>query len=93
MKAPYHDDVEHLREQLRLRIDAAAKSVAEVLQTAADLFIATSQPKADEGTDRGKAETSLVPKMMTTEQAAEYLGVKAQTLAIWRSTGATPYRS
>ena len=87
MKNPYHDEVQHLREQLRLRIDAAAKSVAEVLQAAADLFIAKSRRKADEDTGIGKTDVSPVPEMMTRQQAAEYLGVKTQTLAVWRSTG------
>ena len=81
MKRPYHDDeVEHLREQLRLRIDAAVKSVAEVLQAAADLFIAASHRKADEGIGIGKVEASPVPEMLTPQQAADYLGVKVETL-------------
>ena len=27
------------------------------------------------------------PELLTADQAAEYIGVKPQTLAIWRSTG------
>ncbi len=88
MKRPFQDhELQHLREQLRLRIDAAAKSVAEMLQAAADLFIATRHRKADEGITVAKVEASPVPEMMTRQQAAEYLGVKAQTLAVWRTTG------
>ncbi len=91
MKHPYHDDeVEHLREQLGLRIDAAVKSVAEVLQAAADLFVATSHRKADEGIGAGKVEPIAVPKMMTPQQAADYLGVNVQTLGIWRCTRRYP---
>ena len=87
MKCPLHDDeVEYHRNQLELRIDAAAKSVAEVLKAAADLFIATTRWKADEGVGIGKVEASPVVAMMTPQQAAEYLGVNAQTLGIWRCT-------
>jgi excisionase family DNA binding protein len=28
-----------------------------------------------------------MPEQMTNEQAAEYIGVKPQTLAVWRTTG------
>jgi len=94
MKQPTHDDtVERLRDQLRLRIDAAARSVADVLQVTADLFIATRHRTADEGIAIAKVESITkvesrpVPDLMTRQQAAEYLGVKAQTLAVWKSTG------
>ena len=90
MRLPHYDEVQHLREQLRLRIDVAAKSVAEVLQAAADLFIATSRRKADEEPGIGKAEASSIPEMMTPQQAAAYLGVKAQTLGVWRCTRRHP---
>ena len=80
MKRPDHDEkVANLREQLRLRIDSAVKSVAEVLQAAADLFIATSQRKADEGIAIGEAEAKPIPEMLTPQQAADYLGVKVST--------------
>ena len=89
MKRPHHDDeVQHLREQLRLQIDVALKSVAEVLQAAADLFIATSHRKADEGI--GKAEASPISEMITPQQAADYLGVKPETLSVWRCTRKHP---
>ena len=29
---------------------------------------------------------TLAPELLTPEQAAEYLGVKVQTLAVWRTT-------
>ncbi len=93
MKRPTYDEVKHLREQLRLRIDAAAKSVAEVLQATADLFIATTHRTADAVEAIGKVdatakvESSRVPELMTRQQAAEYLGVKVQTLAVWKCTG------
>lgn len=89
-RSRYDDEVQHLREQLRLRIDAAVKSVAEVLQTAADLFIATSPQKADEGIGIGNAETSPISEMMTPQQAADYLGVSVQTIAVWRCTRRYP---
>lgn len=84
MKRPQYDEVQHLREQLRLRIDAAAKSVAEVLHAAADLFIATSRRTADEDTGIGKAEASPVHEIMTPQQAADYLGTTVGTLSVWR---------
>ena len=91
MKRPHHDDeAEYLREQLRLRIDAAVKSVAEVLQAAADLFIAASRWKADEGIGIGKADVSSVPEMLIPQQAADYLGVKVETLGVWRCTRRHP---
>ena len=91
MKRPHHDDeTEYLREQLRLRIDAATKSVAEVLQAAADLFIATSHRKLDAGIDINKAEATSVPEMLPPQQAADYLGVKVETLSVWRCTRRHP---
>jgi excisionase family DNA binding protein len=91
MKRLHHDDeVQHIREQLRLRIDAAVKSVAEVLQVAADLFIATGHRKADEGRGINKVEAAPVPEMMTPQQAADYLGVKASTLGVWRCRRSYP---
>ena len=87
MKRPHYDDeVQHLRERLRLRIDAAAKSVAEVLQAAADLFIAASHWNADDGISIGKVEAIPVTEMLTPQQAADYLGIAPQTLAVWRCT-------
>lgn len=87
MKRPKQDDeVQHLREQIRVRIDAAAKSVAEVLQVAVDLLIATTCREVVVGADIEKLEASPVHEMMTPQQAADYLGVKAQTLAVWRCT-------
>ncbi len=32
-------------------------------------------------------ETVSLPNLLTREQAAEYLGIAAQTLAIWATTG------
>jgi len=87
MKRPCQDDeVQHLRDEIRVRIDAAAKSVAELLQVAADLFIATTCREVAVVAGIDKVEVSPVPEMMTSEQAAEYLGLKAQTLALWRCT-------
>jgi excisionase family DNA binding protein len=87
MKHPFHDDeVQRLREQLRERIDVAAKSVAEVLQVATDLLLAIPHWEVDPEADAGTIEARPIAEMMTPEQAADYLGVKAQTLAVWRST-------
>ena len=84
---PQDDELHRLRDQLRLRIDAAAKSGAEVLQVAADLLLAMALREPISGPAVERAETSFVPEMMTFEQAAEYLGIAAQMLAVWRSTG------
>ena len=81
------DELHRLRDQLRVRIDAAAKSVAEALQVAADLLLAMALREPISGPAVEQAEASSVPEMMTSEQAAEYLGIAAQTLAVWRSTG------
>lgn len=86
MKNPHYDELERIREQLRLRIDAAAKSVAEVLQVAADLVLAASTRKPDSEPRPEPVKVRPVPALMTPKQAAEYLGTKVQTLAIWRST-------
>jgi excisionase family DNA binding protein len=32
-------------------------------------------------------ETIILPNLLTREQAAEYLGIAPQTLAVWASTG------
>ena len=84
---PQDDELRRLRDQLSLHIDAAAKAVAEALQVAADLLLAMAlrEPISEPAVER--AETSSMPEMMTPKQAAEYLGIAAQTLAVWRSTG------
>ena len=88
MKDSFQDDeVQRLREQLRRRIDVAAKSVAEALQAVADLWFAIAPQEAEPEVRVDKVQVQPVPAMMTTEQAAEYLGLKAQTLAVWRCTG------
>lgn len=51
----------------------------------ADLLIETSQSEPDLEQKAEAART--VSEMLTPEQAAEYLGLKPQTLAVWRSTG------
>jgi excisionase family DNA binding protein len=81
------DELHSLREQLRLHIDAAAKSAAAALQTAADLLLAMAKRESPVAPDAVRTETVSTPEVMTPEQAAEYLGVATQTLAVWRSTG------
>jgi excisionase family DNA binding protein len=84
MTRPSYDELQGPRDQLRHRIDTAAKAVAEALQAAADLFMAMNQRTTDPGIVPGKVETSRVPEMLTTQQAADYLGVKGSTLTVWR---------
>jgi excisionase family DNA binding protein len=88
MKQPAYDDkVERLRSQLKLKIDAAARSCAEVLHVVADLLVEIAQQKPAPILERPeKPETKAVPEMLTTKEAAEYLGVKPQTLSVWRCT-------
>ena len=88
MKRPCQDDdVERLREQFGQRIKAAASSIAEVVQTAADLLIAiTYREPETESPSREDNAPPVVPEMMTTEQAAAYLSVDAGTLGVWRCT-------
>lgn len=89
MNRPYEDnEVQRLREQFGQRIKVAANSIAEVVQTAADLLIAIAcrQPET-ESPSREDGTKAAVPEMMTNEQAADYLGVETQTLNIWRCTG------
>jgi excisionase family DNA binding protein len=80
-----NDEVQQLRSQLRLQIDAAAKSLAAVFHTAADLLIEIAQQQTTIEPPN-PVETKPTPSMLTPEQAADYLGVKPQTLAVWRST-------
>jgi len=91
MKYPRHDDeVQHLREQFGLRTDAAAKSVTEALHAAADLFLAIAKREAVPPPRTPTAEPVVapsVPAILTSAQAAEYLGIEAQTLAVWRMSG------
>ena len=81
------DELHSLRDQLRLHIDAAAKSAAAVLQTATDLLLAMAARESPVAPDAVQTESVSTPAVMTPEQAAEYLGVATQTLAVWRSTG------
>jgi excisionase family DNA binding protein len=85
MKRQSYDDRLHgLREQLRHQIDAAARAVVDALQAAADLFVAINERPTDPGIVPGKVETSRVSEMLTTQQAADYLGIKDSTLTVWR---------
>jgi excisionase family DNA binding protein len=85
----HNDDLQWLREQLRQRIDVAAKSVADVLHAATDLFLASLHSKPSAGTS-DKAETNRVPEIMTPQQAADYLGVSTGTLSVWRCRRSYP---
>jgi excisionase family DNA binding protein len=90
MKDSPLNDVQNLRERLRLRIDAMAKAVAEVMQDAADLYLATRSLETEDDRRAWKVETGSAPEMMVAQEAAEYLGVKASTLATWRCTRRHP---
>jgi len=84
MIRPPDDEMQRVRELLRLRIDAAAKVVADTLQAAVDLYLAAKQQNVAPDTATSTVETTRVPELMTPQQAADYLGVKASTLGIWR---------
>lgn len=79
------ETVRHLRKQLETKLDTAAKSVVDALCVVADLLIEITRPESDVG-QKPKAGR-ILPEMLTTEQAAEYLGLKPSTLTSWRCTG------
>lgn len=84
---PYDEKVEQLRSHLKARIDAAARSFADVLHVVADLLIEIAQQNAAPILERPeKPEAKTMPEMLTIQEAAEYLGIKPQTLAVWRCT-------
>jgi excisionase family DNA binding protein len=85
-RPPQDDEVQRLRDQLRLRIDTAAKSVAEVLQVAAGLLLAMARRNAESRAALDKVEARPASEMITSREAAAYLGVTPQTLDVWRCT-------
>jgi excisionase family DNA binding protein len=89
MKHPSYDNkVEQLRSQLRAKIDAAAHSFADVLHVVSDLLIEMAQQKVAPTQEKPETlVTKATPEMLTTKEAAEYLGIKPQTLSVWRCTG------
>jgi excisionase family DNA binding protein len=82
MEPPFRDDREVLHRRLRSRIDAVAASLAEFLDAVCRLLIEMAQPEAVP--EQRPAEAPPLPNMLTTEQAADYLGVKPETLGVWR---------
>ena len=87
MKQLPDDKVERLGNQLKAKIDTAARSFAEALHVAVDLAIEIAQEKAvPPHEEPEKPATKAVPEMLTIQEAAEYLGVKPQTLSVWRCT-------
>jgi excisionase family DNA binding protein len=88
MKPPaYDDEIELLRGQLKAKIDAAARSWAEVLHVVVDLAIEIGQQKPVPTQEKSeKPATKAIPEMLTIQEAAEYLGIKPQTLSVWRCT-------
>ena len=66
---PYDDKVELLRSQLKVKIDAAARSFAEVLHVVADLLIEIAQQKAAPTPEKSeKPVTKAIPVMLTTRK-------------------------
>ena len=90
MKRPPQDEVQRLRDQLRLRIDTATKSVAEVLQVAADLMLATARQKANSEPGMTRVEGGHTAELLTARAAATYLGVAVGTLGVWRCRRSYP---
>lgn len=88
MKQPAYDNkVERLRSQLKAKIDAAARSFAEVLNVVADLLIEMAPQNAVPTQEKPeKPAAKAIPEMLTTLEAAAYLGVKPRTLSVWRCT-------
>jgi excisionase family DNA binding protein len=87
MRRPDNDDedeVQRLRRQLRAEINVAAKSFAEVLHIVSDLLIEIARRKVVP--DREPAEGKPIPELLTTQQAANHLGLTPHTLAFWRCT-------
>jgi len=82
------ETVRRLRNRLGTQLDVAAKSVVDAFCVFADLLIEITRSKPDVGQKPEAART--LSEMLTTEQAAKYLGLKPSTLAIWRSTGRYP---
>jgi excisionase family DNA binding protein len=80
----YDEKIEHLRRQLRAKIDAASHSFGEVLHVVADLLIELAQRQSAAIPE--KQESKAVSEMLTTPEAAEYLGVTPKTLHVWRCT-------
>jgi len=86
MKHPLYDDkVEQLRSQLKARIDTAARSFAEVLYVVSDLLIEIVQQKAAPTHEKPEKVVGRPGRdLLTTQEAAEYLDMKASTLTVWR---------
>jgi excisionase family DNA binding protein len=85
MKDPANnDEVQRLRMQLRAKINVAATSFADVVDVVFDLLIEVAQRNVVP--ERKPAEVKPLPELLTTEQAADHLGVTPQTLAVWRCT-------
>jgi excisionase family DNA binding protein len=85
-KSPDQEAIRRLRNQLGTQLDTAAKSVADVLRILTDLLIEIARSRAVEDHEPAESKPVPVPEMLTTAQAADYLGVKVSTLATWRCT-------
>jgi excisionase family DNA binding protein len=79
------ETVRRLRNRLETQLDTAAKSVVRSLCVFADLLIEITRPGQDLKQKPEAADTES--EMLTTKQAAEYLGLKPSTLTTWRCTG------
>ncbi len=86
-------EVARLADQFKLRIDVAMRSVKDMVEAGVDLWVVINQQQASVETKFENVKeppANPAPKVMTSPQAAEYLGINPQTLALWRCTGRYP---
>ena len=91
--ADRESEVARLAEQFRQCLDAVMSSVKDMLEAGVDLWVASHQCQDSvegEYENVKKPPATPTPKVMTSQQAAEYLGINPQTLGIWRCTGRYP---
>ena len=84
------ETIHRLKQQLGVDADAAAKAFAQVLHTFCDLLAESMRQEAPKPRS---AETGHVAELLSSEEAAAYLGVTKSTLATWRCIArrAIPY--
>ena len=78
------ETIQHLRRQLGVEANAAAKALADVLRTFCELLAESVRLEAPEPRP---VEIGHVAELLSSEQAAAYLGVTKSTLGTWRCTG------
>jgi excisionase family DNA binding protein len=72
------------RRQLGVEADVAAKALVDILCTLCELL---AESVCREVPEPRPVETDRVAELLSSEQAAAYLGVTKSTLATWRCTG------